>query len=197
MPTGYTAKLMSEGQTFKEFILGCARAMGACITMREDGPEVEIPKQFVPSEYHTEALASAKKKLAKLKGMNLHEKITFGTKVKETRLTEYRRYDANNKEENQRLCDMEKLVLRWCPPTSDHVGFKTFMLEQINISKNSTDYYPDKIKKLAKKSPLRFWEDAVEHEEWNITNSTKELAEERERVNGRNDWINALRESIK
>ena len=34
MPTGYTYKI-GEGASFKEFVMACARAFGACVEMRD------------------------------------------------------------------------------------------------------------------------------------------------------------------
>ena len=59
MPTGYTAKLMEQGQTFPEFIMSCARAFGALIMMRDDPANAPIPEKFEPSDYHVRALKKA------------------------------------------------------------------------------------------------------------------------------------------
>ena len=75
MPTGYTARVKDGTVTeFKDFAMGCARAMGACISMREAAHDAEIPEQFEPSPYHTEQLAKAKADLAAFEAMTEAEK---------------------------------------------------------------------------------------------------------------------------
>lgn len=46
MPTGYTADLMEKGMEFKPFVLQCARAFGALITMRDDSLDAPSPKSL-------------------------------------------------------------------------------------------------------------------------------------------------------
>jgi hypothetical protein len=57
MPTGYTAKLMEEGQSFPEFAMRCARNFGALIMMRDESLDVPIPEQFEPSDYYRKKLS--------------------------------------------------------------------------------------------------------------------------------------------
>ena len=62
MPTGYTATLMEKGQTFQEFIMGCARAFGALIEMRDSPNDAPIPDKFEPSDYHAKRLIESREK---------------------------------------------------------------------------------------------------------------------------------------
>ena len=50
MPIGYTSKLHDGDQPFNEFIMSCARAFGALVTMRDDPNDAPIP-EFEVSEY--------------------------------------------------------------------------------------------------------------------------------------------------
>jgi len=83
MPTGYTATLMEKNQTFPEFIMGCARAFGALIMMRDDPNDATIPDKFEPSDYHAKGIIKAREKLAKLKAMTDGEKLAFGQTEKD------------------------------------------------------------------------------------------------------------------
>ncbi len=78
MPTGYTAILMEKGQTFQEFIMGCARAFGALIEMRDSPNDAPIPDKFEPSDYHAKRIIELREKLAKFKLMTDAEKESFG-----------------------------------------------------------------------------------------------------------------------
>ena len=60
MPTGYT-DLINNGCTFNEFVMGCARAFGATIDMRDEPLGAEIPEKFELSDYHSAKIDEAKR----------------------------------------------------------------------------------------------------------------------------------------
>ena len=71
MPTGYTACIIDKESpaTFNQFVMGCARAFGACITMRDDPQDAEIPDSFEAGSYHKERLEAAEKDMKRLNKM--------------------------------------------------------------------------------------------------------------------------------
>ena len=71
MPTEYT-HYIKDGISFKEFALKCARAFGACITMKEDPMDVEIPK-FKPDTYYHKRLKATLKKWKELDNITVAE----------------------------------------------------------------------------------------------------------------------------
>ena len=72
MPTGYTAWI-EEGATFEEFILGCARAFGACISMRDEPLSKQIPEQFKESSYDKEKVQEYIELLKKYESMTIEQ----------------------------------------------------------------------------------------------------------------------------
>lgn len=79
MPTGYTAKLHNgEEQTFPEFVMSCARAFGALITMRDDPADAEIPDEFKPSDYHVRELEKARERLSEVEGWTFDQVSSGG-----------------------------------------------------------------------------------------------------------------------
>ncbi len=50
MPTGYT-DAVKDGITFDQFVLGCARGMGALVMMRDEPSGTPIPERFEPSRF--------------------------------------------------------------------------------------------------------------------------------------------------
>jgi len=88
MPTGCTAKLMSEGQTFHEFIMQCARNFGALIMMRDDPWDAPIPDKFEPYGYHAKKLIEAREELKRLNNMSDEEKVAFGMSEKEKEIAQ-------------------------------------------------------------------------------------------------------------
>lgn len=82
MPTGYTAVLQNNPDyPFKKFILDCARAFGACVTLREEGGGGEaIPNKFEERSYYDELLSDKKNELERIKNMSKKELDKAATK---------------------------------------------------------------------------------------------------------------------
>lgn len=57
---------MADGMTFEEFIMCCARGMGALITMCDDPSNAEIPKAFKSSDYNKKRLKETETELKRL-----------------------------------------------------------------------------------------------------------------------------------
>ncbi len=196
MPTGYTANLMDKGQTFKEFILNCARAFGACLTMRDDSYDKPIPEKFKPSDWHIKELKKAQEELKKLKAMNEKEKMIFGKHEKESSIKQKEEWLKKEQSQNERLEEMEKQVKAWRPPTKDHQGLKDFMLQQIGVSKNNLSYIQEEIEKAKSMPPLAYYIHAVSSKKRDVDYHIEENEKEIERVNQRNEWLKQLRNSI-
>jgi hypothetical protein len=56
-----------DGISFKTYALNCARAFGACVTLRDEpGGGENIPDEFTPSDYNAKAAQKARDELAAL-----------------------------------------------------------------------------------------------------------------------------------
>lgn len=190
MPTGYTAKLIENGQSFNEFVMLCARNFGACITMRDEPLGAEIPEKF---DYNDKRLKKNKAKLQKLKSMSDEEKFEYGNKLKSDRISSLREIIQKCEEENKRIDDMLRQVKSWVPPTEDHYGLKNFMVQQLNVSRNEPHFYKKELVEAEKKSEMQYYTDDLELIKYHTAESQKEST----RTNGRNVWIKRLRESLK
>src|SRR4030043_559492 len=105
----------------------CARAFGACISMKEEPHGEEIPEQFEPNDYHLEKINEAKSRLESLKSMDADTaaKIAFDEYEREIQSRKDRiekRIALRNKYEA-----MLAKVSAWVPPSSDHTRMKEFM----------------------------------------------------------------------
>lgn len=187
---------MEKGQSFREFAMQCARAFGACVTMRDDSMDEPIPKRFEASDYHVKQLDGARAKLSWLRGLNKDEQLAHGQKLKSELVNSRKTWLAKEKAQNERLCDMEKSVMAWKPPTKDHLGLKTFMLEQLGVSKNNCDYIQQEIAKTQADPPLAFYIADVEQAVRDIKYHTEQHAKEVGRADSRTEWVTQLRESL-
>lgn len=90
-------------------------------------------------------------------------------------------------------------VREWVPPTPDHVGLKDFMIKQITDSigwdcKSTIDYY-------SKNAPVlltgeQWMAKTAEEAQRSLDYHRRELLKEVERVDSRNAWVRALRDSL-
>ena len=198
MPTGYTAKI-EEGISFKQFVLNCARAFGACIEMRDDPMDKPIPDEFNPSDYHEKKLAEANKQIVKLKAMTLAVCETEA-KAEYEKSLQYHKDSLKKRGDLKRKYDaMLAEVQKWNPPTNKHEGLKKFMREQIEESIKydcEGNYHFDSLANL-KQIPAKEWQKKqIDQCLKDISYAAKNQKEENERAASRTAWVRQLRESI-
>jgi hypothetical protein len=197
MPTGYTSAI-SDGISFRDFALRCARGMGACI-MQKDDPMNEPPKTQEPSSYHIKALAKAEALFEEMKAMSDNDATA---KAHE----EYKKEIASTEESIRKNIDllskyrcMLKQAKDWNPPTGEHVGLKEFMISQIEESIRfdcMSDYYNNKLKTLRPVSAQEWKNERVKEALLDIARHKDEANKEKERTQNRNEWITKLYESL-
>lgn len=194
MPTGYTAAI-ADGITFDKFVLSCARAFGALIMMRDDPADAPIPERFEPSPTYAQWLKDAEARLAELDAMtpaeaerNAAAAFQKATEDNETRAAERQalrvKYEA-----------MLAQVKAWKAPTADHEGLKDFMIKQIteSIDWDCRDYSTSPVRLTGSAWIAQELQSAHE----SIERYRKHVADEIQRTNGRNEWVRALRESLR
>jgi hypothetical protein len=193
MPTGYTYKI-KDGQSFKDFVMGCARAFGACVTMRDEGGDAEIPEEFKVDTYHNEELIKAQAELEEFKKMTPEDYEKEAQKEFKKVLEDYERRLSEHNDLKKKYTEMLQQVRNWVIPSHDHLNFKKFMIEQINISIDGDCYTLEKPKIL---SGADWASKRLKHILWEIEYHQKEQLEEAQRVAGRNEWLRKLRGSLK
>lgn len=187
---------MESGQSFPDFVMSCARAFGACVTMRDDAPDAPIPEKFEPDNFYVLREKSDRADLRKLEGMTKAERLAYGRRERTRQIKQRAEWLRRDVIQNQRLSKMEEQVNRWMPPTAEHVGVKTFMLEQLRISKHGLSYSKGDLAEVKAKKPLQFWFDALADAKRRVENCVEEQAKENERAKKRTEWVQKLRTSI-
>lgn len=196
MPTGYTARLCDGKQSFEDFVMSCARAFGALVTMRDDDANAAIPQEFKPSVYHRDAHEEAARKLAKFEAMTEAEADQLAKEAYSQAIAEWQKSRDDRAKRRDRLDSMRWDVKAWTPPTPEHQGLKSFMLEQLDTTIQfdcNGDGYP----KPRLLSGADFKLDGVEKAIADVAYHRAEYAKEVERCAGRTEWVRALRESLK
>lgn len=184
-----------ECTSFAEFALTCARAFGACVTLREEPLGLPIP-EFQVSPYYLQALEEAQQKLQSLKDMTAEERAAFGQTKRDSVIQQYGEMLARDIERNLRLDRMKKQVEAWEPPSEEHVRLKQFMLDQLEISRENISYFEQALKDSAELPPEEYYAQALQDAERSCQYYTGEVERERNTVSARNEWVAALRQSL-
>lgn len=180
--------------------MDCARAFGACITLR-DSPEEPIPEEFKPSEWHKEALTDSLQEMNELEAMTDEQAAAKSKEEWERdRAYYFKAIDERNDLEGK-YRTMLKAAKAFQPPTEGHAEYKAFMVSQIQGSLEHDcggDYLQRSLLALGDgpKSAKAWREEKMFLLKESIERHTKEYAAEVERCNGRTQWISELRKAV-
>lgn len=195
MPTGYTADI-AKGIDFTQYLLGCARAFGALVTMRDAPADTDIPDVFEPSDYNAKALVAARERLAALEVMSAEEAVRAAASAYDEQET---RRVVRLQEIAELRAKYEAMLLKakaWKPPTPEHQGLSDFMQEQIVRSIEfdcGSSYYEKPTERLTGPQWLA---EAKASAQRDIEYHTKHHADEVKRCADRAAWVKALRDSL-
>lgn len=194
MPTGYTAAV-ADGITFEQFVWKCARAMGALVMMRDAPSDAPIPERFEPSDYSAKKLAEAKTEWKRVSSMGVAEANASAVVAHAEAAINYAKRVQERDGLRAKYEAMLTNVKAWEAPTTEHVGFKAFMVDQLqqSIDFDCNGRYDEPPVAI---SGFEWRTDALVEASRNIEYHTNAHAEEVTRTNDRNEWLRALRESF-
>jgi hypothetical protein len=193
MPTGYTADI-AKGITFQQFAMNCARAFGALIMMRDEPSDAEIPAQFEPSTHYVDWANEARAKLATMQAMSIAEVERAAEDAYSEQLASWQRSRDEAVDLRNKYNAMLAQAVQWTPPTPEHEGLLDFMVKQIQESIKFDCY---EMEPPSRREATSWHNEQIAHLKKNIVRYDAEQAQEVERTRGRNDWVSALRDSLK
>lgn len=198
MSTIYTEIVAQRDDcSLKDFALRCAREFGALACMRDEPIDAPIPVCFESDDFYQKKYEAAKAE---------HDAFIANPPTREELSKEYDEYVASQKEEyakamadkrekRRRYNRMLTKVLNWAPPTPEHQELRRFMIQQLqeSIDLDCTEYdlaLPSKTAYIARRTDEELMSICIENYsiKWR-----KELRINQER----NQWLQALRESLK
>ncbi len=194
MSTGYTENI-KNGVSFENFVLQCARAFGALVTLRDESLTSNVPNEIKPNNYHYDSWKLAKEKYKKYKKMSLKDAKELAKKEYDRRLEEYNQTINNTRDLEKKYIDMLRKVQNWKPPTKNHINLKNFMIEQIKDSMkfdcNMTYFNPPALlsPKEYKKEYLKMF---INDKKYHLTHYKKEIKSCKEKTK----WIQDLKKSL-
>lgn len=197
MPTGYTSDIY-EGKpiTFPEFVMECARAFGALVTLR-DAPTTPIPDEFKPdTSYYDESLIKHRAELVRLEALAPEEIAAEHAEHRAEKLKRRTEAAVRNREMRKRYQAMLDEVDAWEPPTLDHVELKEFMQQQLRDSMKFDCPKDGYVEPLGDDDPVAWYEAKLDRERRAIEYDEKHIADEIERAEKRTAWVRALRDSL-
>lgn len=198
MPTGYTADIGDKEVSFEDFLLGCARAFGACLHQRDDNAKIK-PTLREMSNYHEEQLLQAEAELGAFLTMNREQKEAAGEELK-SEATDQTQARLNEKIALKGKYEaMLAKAQAWNPPTPDHMNLKQFMIDQLNESINfdcNLKYNIEELSRLSAMTAMDFYNDQVGRLQQAVGYHTDEHQKEIQRVEEANKWIISLYDSM-
>jgi hypothetical protein len=200
MPTGYTAPLY-EGKeiSFDRFVMNCARAFGALVTMRDDPADAEIPEKFeADTSYHDQQLNQADEEL---EIVSAWDDETAEREAANSFAEQVERFvESEEKKAAMRLRYQQMLaqVLDWEPPTGDHEGLKKFMTDQLveSIEHDCPLEERSHIGTPRRMNGPEYREFRIASAQREIKHHTEQIHKEVERERGRTEWVQNLRDSL-
>lgn len=201
MPTGYTDRLFTKQQTFDQFVWSCARAFGALVTMRDDDSDAPVPERFEPDEHTRKKAEEYKQRYDRLAGMTPAERRLWGKAELKERIASLEKSQRESDDNRRMKCyrSMLEKVNAWTPPTEEHAGLKTFMVEQITESikfDSPGGFYEEQLTRFRTMTPESCHASAMAEAARMATSYAEYWREEVERTDKRNAWLKALRESL-
>lgn len=201
MPTGYTADLY-EGKdvTFEDFVMGCSRAFGALMSLRDE-PNASIPDEFKVGKYYYNDVEEAKSSLAKVEALTLNEAAERASKDYTENVASYEKNIERGNDIAKKYNDMLQKVNSWEPPTTEHFELKKFMIEQLELSIEADgmgmiNYYENALSNLTALSAEEYKEKEIENAKESLKYAEENLACELEVTKSRTEWVTALRNSL-
>lgn len=210
MPTGYTADI-GKGLSFQQFAANCSEAFGESRLLDISAKDIldvngEVcfdATKFLGknnTSYYIGRIAELKKELEQISSLSIEEYTNFvSSKLKEDK----KEAKAQMKKEmalEKKYKEMLKKVKEWTPPTNDHIGFKKFMIEQIESSIKfdcGHEFYKDKLNANMPTDLEEHKKNAVDRiKEW-IVYMEDSIEKENKIFNGAVEWVDALVKSLK
>ncbi len=194
MPTGYTAAIKDD-ITFEQYALGCARAFGALIDMRDLPSGAPIVEEK-PTTYHLDRIDEYNDTLARMRLMSEEEINAAADKEYLTNENHRLERVEANRILIEKYKDMLQKAKDYVPPSPEHKEFRAFMIEQLESSikhDDMSEYYKEPCTKLTGHEWLHQKISAIQT---SLDYHTEHYVKEVERVAKRNEWVRLLKESL-
>lgn len=203
MPTTYTARILDgKTTTFRQFAEICMRNFDGTQHLHNESLDAEY-KPKVVSDFYTKEVEAAKQVL--IDAQEMPDEAIIETRKKNLVNDEKYHSDAIEKVKKSTIVLNKILadVLKWQPPTPEHIGIKMFMIDQIKktiVGDCDTDYHRNRLVEIRKQlltldaSEIR--KQIIEYAKKQIAYYTTQHLEEIECCENVNKWVSDLLKSL-
>jgi len=196
MATGYTDKIVNgKMRNFNDFAKLCVRAFGATIHMKEDSLDMAYVTR-TPSFTYNDDIKRLKSRITNLKKLS-------DTQITNKRFKDLKsdiKYHENEIKRQLKIKSRLEAILQkaneWNPPTTEHVEYKNFMIQQLTDTIKwdvRIDYHQKAIataKRQARKiNPKALRNRYIKEANEEIVRYTKHDKDEIKRCESANKWI--------
>lgn len=197
MPTGYTAKIEEKrGFTFHDFAKECMKSF--IIEYRDgDWDKDPLTIEFKTSDYHSKALEDAKKYLNQIRKLSTARCQEKAAKEFLRSLVLLRSSVRKNKTLVRRYKTILDQAKAWVPPTDKHVGYKQFMIEQLESSMDSPQRAASRKDSSIEILTGEQWrEREIKSALWDIKYHEEALAKEIQNCADKKEWLAQLKGAL-
>lgn len=195
MPSAYTAGIIDGTMTeLRDFALLCARALGACVAMRDEPLSAPIPDAFEPSPYHAKKIAELTEKRDALLALTPEQADAEAAKARAD--YDLRRKDAEQAHNDQRA-RYQAMIAKVEPWEGAPEGIKEFMLSQLREGMEFDCGRPFRMYEQPPAATGKDWlSDKIAVLNRELAYHLEHDAEESLRTRSRNEWLAQLRASL-
>lgn len=196
MPNGYTAKIL-EGCTFEEYVLACARGVSANIMLRDEGLDCPIPVYEPDISYYQGEIEKKTEEISKIKKMDRTEVEKMIVRDYQIEIDYHDKWRAESEGDLLKYQKVMAQVIAWDPPSPDHEEFKERIVKHISESIEFDCRWHIATPEPVPEDPVGWIDRHVAKLEDDISYWKKNMQEEIERTERRNEWNRLLMESLR
>ena len=198
MPTGYTAMVVEEAATFEQFALRCARAFGALVNMRDAPMDAPLPERILASAWYEQRLEETHAEIERLQKLSAEQLRQEADDAYTRAMATYHERVATRERQRAAYQAMLTQVEAWQPPSSDHVGLKTFMISQLGDSLrfDCGERGEEHERAPVRQAPHEWLARQLDLLRQDLVYYENQHREEVARTHERNEWLSALRRSL-
>jgi len=194
MPTGYTAEIGEKDISLRDYAMGCARAFGPLIEMRDEPSDAPIPFKIEPSSYHKDNFKIETRKFYNAIGMRNDE----AERLANQDYIEELESRGKSLEKSEGLAvkygNMLAKVAKWPSPSPNHDEFRNFMISQLEQSlRFDCNFSLDPLQKM---TGPEYRAKLVNDTKLKMEYHKKEHLKEVKDAKGKTGWINVLKECL-
>lgn len=193
MTTGYTCIVLDKPETtFEAFALRCSRAFGYCIEMREESLDAPPPTELRPDVSILDRLREAEAEARRLETMTLDEAEQHAAKYYADAMATWEQGKASHARQHELFGAMLAKAEAWTPPTKEHEGLKTFMVDQLKGSMPRPEYWAPPTKRTGAEWLEVRRRDAAD----DVRRRADDWKRSQEHAEKGNAWLQKLRASL-